>query len=81
MSFAAGYDTTAHTLAWALWHLAGDPAWRTRRCCPRSSTRLCAATRPAGSAARDVTHDDVRRGRDPGRTARVLRALADPPRP
>ncbi len=27
VSFAAGYDTTTHTLAWALWHLAGSPGW------------------------------------------------------
>lgn len=26
VSFAAGYDTTTHTLSWALWHLASDPA-------------------------------------------------------
>jgi cytochrome P450 len=25
IALAAGYDTTAHTLAWALWHLAGEP--------------------------------------------------------
>ncbi|GHJ48814.1 cytochrome P450 [Catellatospora sp. TT07R-123] len=29
VALAAGYDTTAHTLAWALWHLAGAPEWRT----------------------------------------------------
>jgi cytochrome P450 len=28
VGLAAGYDTTAHTLAWALWHLAGSPEWR-----------------------------------------------------
>jgi cytochrome P450 len=28
VALAAGYDTTAHTLAWALWHLAGAPRWR-----------------------------------------------------
>lgn len=28
VSLAAGYDTTAHTLAWALWHLAAQPEWR-----------------------------------------------------
>lgn len=28
VALAAGYDTTAHTLAWALWHLAGSPQWR-----------------------------------------------------
>jgi cytochrome P450 len=30
IALAAGYDTTAHTLAWALWHLAGAPQWRHR---------------------------------------------------
>ncbi|QSB13796.1 cytochrome P450 [Natronosporangium hydrolyticum] len=28
VALAAGYDTTAHTLAWTLWWLAGSPAWR-----------------------------------------------------
>lgn len=28
IALAAGYDTTAHTLAWAVWHLAGAPGWR-----------------------------------------------------
>ena len=27
VALAAGYDTTAHTLAWALWHLAAAPRW------------------------------------------------------
>jgi cytochrome P450 len=29
IGLAAGYDTTTHTLAWALWHLAGSPEWQT----------------------------------------------------
>lgn len=29
VALAAGFDTTAHTLAWALWHIASEPAWRT----------------------------------------------------
>jgi cytochrome P450 len=28
VSLAAGFDTTAHTLAWALWHLSIQPEWR-----------------------------------------------------
>ncbi|MDX2006148.1 MAG: cytochrome P450 [Meiothermus sp.] len=27
IGLAAGYDTTAHTLAWALWHAANHPQW------------------------------------------------------
>ncbi|MBF6593315.1 MAG: cytochrome P450 [Thermaceae bacterium] len=29
VGLAAGYDTTAHTLAWALWHAANYPQWHT----------------------------------------------------
>lgn len=29
IGLAAGYDTTAHTLAWALWHAASYPEWHT----------------------------------------------------
>ncbi len=29
ISLAAGYDTTAHTLAWAAWHIANQPHWTT----------------------------------------------------
>ena len=27
VSLAAGYDTTAHTLSWAAWHVANEPRW------------------------------------------------------
>jgi cytochrome P450 len=27
VALAAGYDTTSHTLAWAVWHLASHPQW------------------------------------------------------
>jgi cytochrome P450 len=33
-ALAAGYDTTAHTLAWAVWHLAGAPRWRSPETLP-----------------------------------------------
>lgn len=29
IGLAAGYDTTAHTLGWAVWHLANHPEWNT----------------------------------------------------
>ncbi|GIH11103.1 cytochrome P450 [Rhizocola hellebori] len=28
VALAAGYDTTAHTLAWAIWQLGGHPEWQ-----------------------------------------------------
>lgn len=34
ISLAAGYDTTAHTLAWALWHLATHPQYATPEATP-----------------------------------------------
>jgi cytochrome P450 len=34
VALAAGYDTTAHTLAWAAWHLAGAPGWGIREALP-----------------------------------------------
>ncbi|SMB79730.1 cytochrome P450 [Deinococcus hopiensis] len=30
VTLAAAHDTTTHTLAWAVWHLAHHPEWRTR---------------------------------------------------
>lgn len=34
VALSAGYDTTAHTLAWLLWHLACSPGWRTPEALP-----------------------------------------------
>lgn len=34
VALAAAFDTTAHTLAWALWYLASDPTWRTPETLP-----------------------------------------------
>ncbi|WP_051366126.1 cytochrome P450 [Hamadaea tsunoensis] len=34
VALAAGYDTTAHTLAWLAWHLAGAPEWRSPESLP-----------------------------------------------
>jgi len=34
VALSAGYDTTTHTLAWLLWHLAGAPDWRTPQALP-----------------------------------------------
>lgn len=61
VALAAGYDTTAHTLAWALWHLAGAPQWR-------DPTRLDAALDeilrlyPAGWLGSRITSRDTQAG-------------------
>ncbi len=34
VALAAGYDTTSHTLAWAVWHLARSPQWRDPQALP-----------------------------------------------
>ena len=34
VALAAGYDTTSHTLAWAVWHLAAHPLWRDPQALP-----------------------------------------------
>ena len=34
VALAAGYDTTSHTLAWAVWHLAAHPRWRDPQALP-----------------------------------------------
>lgn len=35
IALAAAFDTTAHTLAWALWHLAAEASWHTPEVLPR----------------------------------------------
>jgi cytochrome P450 len=59
VALAAGYDTTAHTLAWALWHLAGAARWR----CPEHLPQVLDETLrlyPAGWLGSRVTHRDTR---------------------
>jgi cytochrome P450 len=34
VALGAAFDTTAHSLAWALWHLASHPCWRTPEALP-----------------------------------------------
>jgi cytochrome P450 len=41
VSLAAGYDTTAHTLSWAAWHVAKEPEWtRDLVCAVKETLRL-----------------------------------------
>ena len=63
VALAAGYDTTAHTLAWALWHLADAPGWRRREHLPVVLDEVLRLY-PAGWLGsrivhRDTTVDDV----------------------
>lgn len=58
VALSAGYDTTAHTLAWAVWHLAGQPQWLSREFLPAvidETLRLY----PAGWLGSRVTYQDV----------------------
>ena len=59
VALAAGYDTTSHTLAWAAWHLAAHPRWRSPQALPLFFDEILRRY-PAGwlgsrVAARDMT--------------------------
>jgi cytochrome P450 len=59
VALAAGYDTTSHTLAWAVWHLARHPPWRDPQALPLFLDEIVRCY-PAGwlgsrVAARDTT--------------------------
>ena len=59
VALAAGYDTTSHTLAWAVWHLARHPLWRDPQALPLFLDEILRRY-PAGwlgsrVAARDAT--------------------------
>ena len=63
VALAAGYDTTSHTLAWAVWHLAAHPAWRDPQALPQFLDEILRLY-PAGwlgsrVAARDCTAGGV----------------------
>lgn len=58
IALAAGFDTTAHTLAWALWHLAERPQWRDPAALPNvinETVRLY----PAGWVGSRVTSREI----------------------
>lgn len=58
VALAAGFDTTAHTLAWAVWHLAGHPQWRDPAALPsviNETLRLY----PAGWVGSRVTSREI----------------------
>jgi len=59
VALAAGYDTTSHTLAWAVWHLARHQQWRDPQALPLFLDEILRCY-PAGwlgsrVAARDTT--------------------------
>jgi hypothetical protein len=58
----AGYDTTAHTLAWALWHLADEPRWCHRDVLGLALDETCGYIQPGGSAAGSQTATPTRAG-------------------
>ncbi len=63
VALAAGYDTTSHTLAWAVWHLAAHPLWRDPQALPLFLDEILRRY-PAGwlgsrVAARDCTAGGV----------------------
>ena len=58
VGLAAGYDTTAHTLAWALWHLADAPQWREAAALPQVLDEILRLY-PAGWIGSRVAHRDT----------------------
>lgn len=61
IALAAGYDTTAHTLAWALWHLADSPQWRVPNALPAAIDETLRLY-PAGWLGSRITSRDVEIG-------------------
>ncbi|HEU5473316.1 MAG TPA: cytochrome P450 [Actinophytocola sp.] len=58
IALAAGYDTTAHTLAWGLWHLAETPGWRRADAVDAVLDEVL-RLHPAGWLGSRVTHRDT----------------------
>jgi cytochrome P450 len=62
VGLAAGYDTTAHTLAWALWHAALYPQWATPQGLPLLLKETLRLYPPGFVGSRRVAHDLVWEG-------------------
>ncbi len=58
VALAAGYDTTAHTLAWAVWHLAAERQWRDTASLPPFLDEVLRLY-PAGWLGSRVAADDT----------------------
>jgi cytochrome P450 len=58
VALAAGYDTTSHTLAWAVWHLARHPRWREPQALPLFLDEILRCY-PAGWLGSRVTARDT----------------------
>lgn len=57
VALAAGYDTTAHTLAWALWQLASAPRWRRPELLPAVIDEVLRLYPAGWVGSRRVDHD------------------------
>jgi cytochrome P450 len=62
VALAAGYDTTSHTLAWAVWHLARHPMWRDPRALPLFLDEILRCYPAGWLDSRIVTRDTTATG-------------------
>jgi cytochrome P450 len=72
VALAAGYDTTAHTLAWALWHLADAPEWRSPDTLPQVLDEILRLYPAGWIGSRVARRDTTVCGVDIAAGARVL---------
>jgi cytochrome P450 len=64
VALAAGYDTTSHTMAWALWHLATEPRWRHRERLPLVLDEVLRLYPAGWLGSRVASHDTTAAGVD-----------------
>jgi cytochrome P450 len=62
VALAAGYDTTSHTLAWAVWHLARHPQWRDPQALPLFLDEILRRYPAGWLGSRVATRDTVAAG-------------------